>query len=86
MASSFLPAPMHWPTIVISPIPTPCAATPLRFSRILVTAFAAIAAVPSVETVDWIASFPNWNMLFSIPEGIPIYRTFLIKSQSGRIV
>ena len=38
---------------------TPIAAIPFRFSRIFVIACAAIAAVPSVETVDWIASFPN---------------------------
>ena len=58
---------------------------PFKFSRILVMAWAAMATVPRVDTVDWIASFPNWNMLFSIPEGIPIYKTLLIKSQSGRI-
>ena len=41
-------------------------------------AWAAMATVPRVDTVDWIASFPNWNMLFSIPDGIPMSRIFLI--------
>lgn len=39
-------------------------------------AWAAMATVPRVDTVDWIASFPNWNMLFSIPDGIPMSRIF----------
>ena len=32
-------------------------------------AWAAMATVPRVDTVDWIASFPTWTMLFSIPDG-----------------
>ena len=28
-----------------------------------------MAAVPISDTVDWIASFPNWNIPFSTPEG-----------------
>lgn len=48
----------------------------IKFSRILVMAWAAMATVPRVDTVDWIASFPNWNMLFSIPDGIPMSRIF----------
>ena len=48
-------------------------------------AWAAMATVPRVDTVDWIASFPNWNMLFSIPDGIPMSRIFLIRPHSGRI-
>ena len=72
MASSFLPDPRHCPTTVIRHIPTPIPKTPLTFSNILVIACAAIAAVPIVDTVDWIASLPNWNILFSIPDGTPI--------------
>ena len=85
MASSFLPAPRHCPTTVIRPIPIPIAAMPFKFSRILVMAWAAMATVQRVDTVDWIASFPNWNMLFSIPDGIPMSRIFLIRPHSGRI-
>ena len=51
-----------------------------------VMAWAAMATVPMVETVDWIASFPNWNILFSTPEGIPIFRIMPIWVPSGRIV
>ena len=52
---SFLPAPIHSPTTFIRPMPIPMAAIPFRFSRIFVIACAAIAAVPRVDTVDWIA-------------------------------
>ena len=76
---------MHCPTTVIRHIPTPSPNIPLRPSRILVIAWAAITAVPIVDTVDCIASFPNWNILFSIPEGIPMARIVLIRLQSGRI-
>ena len=44
-----------------------------------------MAAVPIRETVDWIASFPNWNMLFSTPDGIPILKILLTSVQSGRM-
>lgn len=37
---------------VIMPIPIPIAAMPFKFSRIFVIAWAAIAIVPRVETVD----------------------------------
>ena len=50
---------MLCPTTVIRPIPTPIAAMPFKFSIMFVMACAAIATVPSVDTVDWIASFPN---------------------------
>ena len=53
---------------------------------ILAIPCAAIAAVPISDTVDWIASFPNWNILFSTPDGTPILRILLISSQSGRMV
>ena len=26
-----------------------------------------MAVTPRVDTLDWIASFPNWNILFSMP-------------------
>lgn len=85
MASSFLPAPRHWPTTVIRPIPTPMAAIPFRFSRMFVIAWAAMAMVPRVDTEDWIDSFPSWNMLFSTPDGIPSERILPIIFPSGRI-
>ena len=44
-----------------------------------------MAAVPSVDTVDCMASLPNWNMLFSIPEGTPIASIDLISPKSGLI-
>ena len=77
---------MHCPTTVIRPMPIPIAAMPFRFSIIFVIACAAIAIVPIVDTVDWIASFPNWNMAFSIPFGIPTARIILILYKSGLIL
>ena len=53
--------------------------------KVTVIACAAIACVPRVETVDWIASFPSWNILFSTPDGIPILRILRIIRKSGRI-
>ena len=44
-----------------------------------------MAAVPSVDTVDCIASFPNWNILFSIPDGTPIASIDFISPKSGLI-
>ena len=38
-----------------------------------------------LETVDWIASLPNWNILFSIPDGMPMNSIFLMSEKSGRI-
>ena len=46
-------------------------------------AWAAMAAVPRVETLDWMASLPNWNMPFSTPEGMPMRRMFRISLPSG---
>ena len=66
------------------PIPMPHPAIPFTFSKIAVIACAAIAVVPSVETLDWIASLPNWNIPFSTPAGTLSHRTLRIISASGR--
>ena len=66
------------------PIPTPHPAMPFTFSMIAVIACAAIAVVPSVDTLDWIASFPNWNIPFSMPAGTLSHSTFRIMPASGR--
>lgn len=83
LASSLSPAPIACPVKVIKPIPIPIGAWLENPSSTEVKAFAAIAAVPRVETEDCIASFPNWNIPFSIPVGIPIPRIFLIVAKSG---
>ena len=50
-----------------------------QFAIVPVTAFAAIAEVPIVATALITRILPNWNILFSIPFGIAIYRIFLIR-------
>jgi hypothetical protein len=65
------------------PIPTP--AMLLKPSSTEVIACAAMAVVPSVETVDCMASLPNWNIPFSIPVGIPKVSIILTIGKSGRI-
>ena len=67
------------------PMPTASPPIPLMFSKMMAMACAAMAVVPRVDTEDWMASLPNWNMLFSIPDGIPMARIRAIISKSGWI-
>ena len=41
--------------------------------KVLQTAFAAIATVPSVEVSDPTSTRPTWKMLPSMPVGMPIF-------------
>ena len=84
-ACSFSPAPMQRPiTVTIaSPIAIPgILANP---AILFATAFAAIAAVPNVAVRLDTRSLPIWNIPFSIPLGIPIFKIFPITSFCGRI-
>ena len=85
-ASSARPAPMHWPTMVIMPRPTPMGAWLLTSSSVLVIAWAAMAVVPRMDTEDWIISLPNWNMPFSMPVGMPTAMMFRMRGNFGRIL
>ena len=50
------------------------------------TALAATAAPPKVETREATITFPTWNMLFSIPLGIPSDNIFFMILPSGFII
>ena len=84
LASSMRPAPMQIPTTVIMPVPMAVEGMEPIYSSTVTMAFAAMAVVPSVETVLCTISLPNWNMAFSMPVGRPMLSTRKITFQSTR--
>ena len=54
-------------------------------ATLFATAFAAIAAVPNVAVRLDTRSFPIWNIPFSTPLGMPIFKIFPITSRCGFI-
>ena len=55
-------------------------------SRVWAMAWAAMAAVEKVATVDCTISLPSWNMAFSTPVGTPTRSTVPITALSGRML
>ena len=76
---------MHCPATVSRPMPMAWPGITATRSSIWVMAWAAMAAVPRVETVDCTTSLPSWNMEFSTPVGIPTFSTMPIMARLGRI-
>ena len=55
----------------------------IKVARVLLTALAAMAAVPKPETRESKRILPSWNMLFSSPLGTPIYKMRLMSVASN---
>ena len=64
-------------------MPTAEAGTFRKLEMLPATAFAAMAAVPSVLVRLETDSLPIWNMPFSMPAGMPTFRMRLMRSRSG---
>jgi hypothetical protein len=75
---------MHCPTTVTSANPNAWPGIYENAFITLATAFPAMAAVPKLVNILWVASLPNWNIEFSSAAGIPTFSMLRIMGSDKR--